>query len=175
MLTRYRGYSDHLDGRIHWVSLSKLFIMDLTNFLGKTVQSLGVLNSYWSCCSLQCEHSMRWWQPKRKLWSSSLFCSVKTSLLSSSSFWWSPPRPDQLLLLCSCWLISGTTKTCEDVILCAALQGTVSKQLMMAPLSLADRSDRSIICPDHGQEWRWSTLEYGEQVDNYEEDNFIIA
>ena len=104
-----------------------------------------------------------------------LHCSVKTSLLSSSSFWWSPPRPDQLLLLCSCWLISGTTKTCEDVILCAALQGTVSKQLMMAPLSLADRSDRSIICPDHGQEWRWSTLECGEQVDNYEEDNFIIA
>ena len=74
-----------------------------------------------------------------------LHCSVKTSLLSSSSFWWSPPRPDQLLLLCSCWLISGTTKTCEDVILCAALQGTVSKQLMMAPLSLADRSDRSIM------------------------------
>ena len=60
-----------------------------------------------------------------------LHCSVKTSLLSSSSFWWSPPRPDQLLLLCSCWLISGTTKTCEDVILCAALQGKVSKQPRM--------------------------------------------
>ena len=81
MLSRYRGYSDHLDGRIHWVSLSKLFIMDLTNFLGKTVQSLGVLNGYWSFCSLQCEPSMRWWQPKGKLWSSSLFSGDLSPLL----------------------------------------------------------------------------------------------
>ena len=173
MLSRYRGYSDHLDGRIHWVSLSKLFIMDLTNFLEKQSNpwefSMVTGRSVLFSASLLCADD------NQKESSDPLHCSVKTSLLSSSSFWWSPPRPDQLLLLCSCWLISGTTKTCEDVILCAALQGTVSKQLMMAPLSLADRSDRSIICPDHGQEWRWSTLEYGEQVDNYEEDNFIIA
>ena len=61
-------------GRIDWVILFKIYWI---LFLGKIprwyqfpFKSLGVVISYWSCCSLQCPPCMRWWQPKGKLWSS---------------------------------------------------------------------------------------------------------
>ena len=69
-----------------------------------TVKSSGVINAYWSCCSLQCQPYMGWCQPKGKLWTSWLFSGVLSPLLLLP-FIPTPikARPDQFVLLCR-WL-----------------------------------------------------------------------